>query len=79
MKLLNAIIILGLALIAIPAFLAGGWIVAAIFGILWFLLTRGSKEAWDWKKQRDSGATAAKYKRPQLLERDGDDGRRWER
>lgn len=81
MNWFNAIVALGLALILLPAFVAGGWMIALVFAVGWLLLTVGGREGLDLLKQRQSGATAAKYQRKSRSFWDDrkDDGRRWKR
>lgn len=80
MKWFDAVVLAGLALILLPALLAGGWIVALFLALVWLLATVGGREGWDLMKQRQSGATAAKHRsRGRRLTSKNDDSKRWER
>ena len=76
MNTFNAIVVGGIALIAAPALIAGGWLIVAVLGGLWLLVTFGGRLGFEVFKERQSGASAAKYK-SRTLERD--DGQRWNR
>jgi len=81
MNWFNAIVTVGLVLIFLPAILAGGWIIAFVFAAGWLILTVGGRHGLDLLKQRQSGATAAKYKQKSrsFFDDQTDDGKRWER
>lgn len=77
MNWFNAIVILGIALIALPALIGGGWIIALILGLGWLALTFGSRFGFEIVKERQSGATAAKYRSRSAGSKDR--GQRWDR
>ena len=66
----------GIALIALPALLFGGWLIVVALGGIWLLVTYGGKLGFAILKERQSGASAAKYESKYLK---GDSGRRWDR
>lgn len=78
MNWFNTIVAAGIALIALPALIAGGWIVAGLLAIGWLAITFGSRLGFEIVKERQSGATAAKYK-SKTLSRERDNGQRWNR
>lgn len=65
------VVIIGLALIALPAIIAGGWIIALFLGVAWLLVVKGIPFFLEFAKERHSGAAAAK-RREKL-------SRKWER
>ncbi|ELY97151.1 hypothetical protein [Natrialba asiatica] len=78
MNWFNTIVVVGIALIALPAIIAGGWLIALLLGGAWLVVTFGTKGGWEVFKERQSGATAAKYKSRSLTS-ERDEGQRWDR
>ena len=83
MNTFNALVFGGIALIALPALIAGGWVIVVVLGSLWLLITYGGRLGFEIFKERQSGATAAKYQTRSDKKIFGtsndDDGRRWDR
>jgi TRAP-type C4-dicarboxylate transport system permease large subunit len=80
MKAFNVIVYGVVAILLIPALLAGGWIIGLLLAGAWLAVAYGTKHGLEIFKERQSGATAAKYKREGLsLTRERDDGQRWDR
>ncbi|ADB63918.1 hypothetical protein Htur_5030 (plasmid) [Haloterrigena turkmenica DSM 5511] len=78
MNWFNTIVAVGIAIILVPALLGGGWIIAFGLALAWLAVTFGGRIGLDIFKERQSGATAAKYK-SRTLSRERDDGQRWDR
>jgi len=76
MSTLNTLAAGGIVILALPALIFGGWLIVVALGALWLLATYGGKIGLDILKERQSGATAAKYK-SKFDSRD--DGQGWER
>lgn len=78
MNWFTALVAGGIVLIFLPVLAVGGIGVAIVLAILWLALTFGTKGGWEVFKERQSGATAAKYK-SRSLTGDRDKGQRWDR
>jgi len=76
MSTLNTLAAGGIVILALPALIFGGWLIVVGLGALWLLVTYGGKLGIEILKERQSGATAAKYK-SKIGERD--DGQGWDR
>lgn len=77
MNIWNTIVYGVAAILLLPVFLAGGWVIGLILAAGWLALAYGTSYGLDVLKERQSGATAAKYKRKNLSF--GDDDGRWDR
>lgn len=78
MNWFNTLVVIGIGIILLPALLGGGWIFALGLALVWLAATFGGRIGLDVFKERQSGATAAKYK-SRTLSRERDDGQRWNR
>lgn len=78
MNIWNVIVYGVAAILLLPVLLAGGWVIGAVLVLAWLGLAYGTSYGLDVLKERQSGATAAKYKRKNLSIGDDDDGR-WNR
>ena len=76
MSTLNTLAAGGIVILALPAILVGGWLIVVALGALWLVGIYGGKLGVEILKERQSGATAAKYK-SRIGERD--DGQGWDR
>lgn len=79
MNWFNAIVVVGIGIILLPALLGGGFIIAALLALAWLVITFGSRFGFEVFKERQSGATAAKYKSKNRLSSERDNGQRWDR
>ncbi|AEH39533.1 hypothetical protein [Halopiger xanaduensis] len=79
MNSFNTIVLIGIGLILLPAIIAGGWLIAIVLAVIWLALTFGGKVGLEVFKERQSGATAAKYKSKRRSTGDRDNGQRWDR
>jgi len=79
MNWFNALVAVGIGIIMLPALLGGGFILAGLLALGWLAVTFGSRLGVDILKERQSGATAAKYKTKNRLSSEPDEGQRWDR
>ncbi|QCC57198.1 hypothetical protein [Natrinema thermotolerans] len=79
MNWFNALVAVGIGIILLPALLGGGFILAGLLVLGWLLAVFGGRLGIDVLKERQSGATAAKYKTKTRLSSERDDGQRWDR
>jgi len=82
MNTFSTVVLGGLVLITLPALIAGGFVVVVVLGGLWLAVTYGGKIGLEVFKERQTGATAAKYQTrsdKKIFGTSNDDGRRWDR
>lgn len=54
------VVVAGLLIIALPAVIAGGWLIAVSLGVLYVVVVKGIPFVLEFAKERHSGAAAAK-------------------